>query len=133
MSSEGAAIVLEARGGGGQYVFSTSTAVACSRFRREPLVVVSHLLLVRVGLHDQAQIGLRLELLQGEVCERHAVSAVDVLVLVLDRSVYDEEAVEVHEDAAARGALALAVVLRRREDGEYLRRGVPNETAALQA
>lgn len=89
---------------------------------------MSHLLLVRVGLHDQAQIGLRLELLQGEVCQRHAIPAVDVLVLVLHRSVYDEESVEVHQNAAACGPFALAVVLRRREDGEYLR-CVPNKTA----
>lgn len=82
---------------------------------------MSYLLIIGVGLHDQAQIDLRLELLQCEVCERNAIPAVDVLVLVLDRSVNDEEAVEVHQDAAASRAFALTMVFRRRENGKHLR------------
>lgn len=81
---------------------------------------ISYLFVLGVGLNHEAQIDLRLELLQGEICERHAVPAVDVLVLVLCRSVYYQEAVEIHQDAAASSPLALAVILGCRKDGKYL-------------
>lgn len=79
-----------------------------------------YLFILGVGLNHEAQIDLRLELLQGEICERHAVPAVDILVLVFCRSVDDQEAVEIHQDAAASSPLALAVILRCRKDREHL-------------
>lgn len=68
----------------------------------------------------EAEVHLRLELLQAEVRQRHAVPPVHVFVLVLRRPVDHQQAVQVHQDAAAGRPLPLPVVLGRRENGEDL-------------
>lgn len=85
-----------------------------------PCTMFDVYLVLGVWLHHQAEIDLGLELLQGEICQGHAVPAVHVLVLVLDRSVNYQQAVVVHKNAAAGRAFALTVVFGRREDREHL-------------
>lgn len=84
------------------------------------VLCIHHLFVLGVGLHHEAQINLRLQLLKGEIRKRHAIPAMNILVLVLCRSVDDQESVKIHQDAAASGPFALAVVLRRRKDGKHL-------------
>ena len=82
-------------------------------------------------LCDDANSGELLLVSSREGSKREAVAPVDVLVLVLGAPVDDLDLVEVYEDAAAHGALALPMVLGGGEHSEHLQhmKGVHNQVA----